>query len=135
MHHADGVVLVKMPDGTAQSARNGFSEVLSAIPTGQRKTFVYDQEREMSRLAQLTERTGVIVYFCDPHSPWQRGLNENTNGLCCANSCSKELLTSLHVRTTRCYRMEPEYPSDKSFGLRYRFALSLCTYGTRQSRY
>ncbi len=35
----------------------------------------------MSKHAQLTERTGVAVYFCDPHRPWQRGVNENTNGL------------------------------------------------------
>ena len=75
------VVLAKMPDGTAQSALDGFSEALSAIPPALRKTFTYDQGREMSKHAQLTERTGVSVYFCDPHSPWQRGLNENTNGL------------------------------------------------------
>lgn len=75
------VVLAKMLDGTAQSALAGFSEALSAIPPELRKTFTYDQGREMSRHAQLTERTGVAVYFCDPHSPWQRGLNENTNGL------------------------------------------------------
>jgi IS30 family transposase len=75
------VVLAKVPDGTAQSALEGFSEALSAIPPELRKTFTYDQGREMSKHAQLTERTGVAVYFCDPHSPWQRGLNENTNGL------------------------------------------------------
>ena len=75
------VVLAKMLDGTAQSALDGFSEALSAIPSEVRKTFTYDQGREMSKHAQLTERTGVAVYFCDPHSPWQRGLNENTNVL------------------------------------------------------
>ena len=75
------VVLAKMPDGTAQSALDGFSVALSAIPPALRKTFTYDQGREMSKHAQLTEPTGVAVYFCDPHSPWQRGLNENTNGL------------------------------------------------------
>lgn len=75
------VVLAKMFDGTAQSALDGFSEALSAIPPELRKTFTYDQGREMSKHAQLTERTGVAVYFCDPHSPWQRGVNENTNGL------------------------------------------------------
>lgn len=75
------VVLAKMPDGTAQSALDGFSGALSAIPAELRKTLTYDQGREMSKHAQLTERTGVAVYFCDPHSPWQRGLNENTNGL------------------------------------------------------
>lgn len=75
------VVLAKMPEGSTQSALEGFSEAPSAIPPELGKTFTYDQGSEMSKHAQLTQRTGLAVYFCDPHSPWQRGLNENTNGL------------------------------------------------------
>ena len=46
-----------------------------------RQSFTYDQGKEMSRHQQLALNTGVRVYFCDPHSPWQRGTCENTNGL------------------------------------------------------
>lgn len=46
-----------------------------------RQSFTYDQGKEMSRHQQLAFNTGVRVYFCDPHSPWQRGTCENTNGL------------------------------------------------------
>lgn len=59
----------RCPDGTAQSALDGFSEALSAIPPELAQNLTCDQEREMSKHAQLTERTGVAVYFCDPHSP------------------------------------------------------------------
>jgi len=75
------VVLAKMVDATAASALAGFSAKLNSIPEPMRRSFTYDQGKEMSRHKELTARTGVAVYFCEPHSPWQRGTCENTNGL------------------------------------------------------
>jgi IS30 family transposase len=75
------VLLAKMDDATAASALAGFSAKLNAIAAPLRKSFTYDQGREMTRHADLAVQTGVKVYFCDPHSPWQRGTCENTNGL------------------------------------------------------
>ncbi|MBC7787859.1 MAG: IS30 family transposase [Methylophilaceae bacterium] len=74
-------VLAKMEKATAESAVNGFSHVLNRIEAQKRLSMTYDQGREMARHAELTENTGVKVYFADPHSSWQRGINENTNGL------------------------------------------------------
>src|SRR6195952_4208270 len=75
------VLLAKMEDATAASALAGFSAKLNSIAAPLRQTFTYDQAKEMSRHQELTAATGVRVYFCDPHSPWQRGTCENTNGL------------------------------------------------------
>lgn len=75
------VLLVKMSDATAASALAGFTGKLQSLVAPMRQTLTYDQGREMSRHAELTAATGVHVYFCDPHSPWQRGTCENTNGL------------------------------------------------------
>lgn len=75
------VLLVKMPDATAASALVGFTGKLQALVAPLRQTLTYDQGREMARHAELSATTGVRVYFCDPHSPWQRGTCENTNGL------------------------------------------------------
>jgi IS30 family transposase len=75
------VLLAKMDDATAASALAGFSAKLNSIAAPLRKSFTYDQGREMTRHADLTAQTGAKVYFCDPHSPWQRGTCENTNGL------------------------------------------------------
>lgn len=75
------VVLVKMSSASAADALESFGNALKRIPTALRKTLTYDQGKEMSYHAALTLRTGVAVYFADPHSPWQRGSNENTNGL------------------------------------------------------
>ena len=75
------VVLAQMASASAVDTLNSFDAALRPIPPGLRKTLTYDQGREMSAHRALTARLGIEVYFADPHSPWQRGSCENTNGL------------------------------------------------------
>ena len=75
------VLLARMEGATAEAAVDGFSAILNRVRKPMRKTLTYDQGKEMSRHKDLTAATGVAVYFADPHSPWQRGSNENANGL------------------------------------------------------
>jgi IS30 family transposase len=75
------VLLACLDNASAPAALEGFSRVLNGVPEPMRKTLTYDQGKEMSEHKRLTEMTGVAVFFADPHSPWQRGSNENTNGL------------------------------------------------------
>ena len=75
------VLLARMDDATAASALAGFTAKLNSIAAPMRQSLTYDQGKEMARHADLAAATGVRVYFCDPHSPWQRGTCENTNGL------------------------------------------------------
>jgi transposase, IS30 family len=75
------VLLAKMEDASAESALAGFSAKLNSIVAPLRQSLTYDQGKEMSRHKELACATGVNIYFCDPHSPWQRGSCENTNGL------------------------------------------------------
>lgn len=75
------VVLARMASAGAIDTLNSFDAALRPIPPGLRKTLTYDQGREMSAHQALTARLGLEVYFADPHSPWQRGSCENTNGL------------------------------------------------------
>ena len=74
-------VLVKLDGCGADAALEGFSRVLTGIDQQKRLSLTYDRGKEMARHEELTEQTGVKVYFADPHAPWQRGTNENTNGL------------------------------------------------------
>ena len=74
-------VLSRMDNASAEAALSGFSHVLNRIEAHRRLSLTYDQGREMTAHQRLTEAIGVTVYFSDPHSPWQRGINENTNGL------------------------------------------------------
>jgi len=75
------VTLARMDNASAEAAVTGFCTVLNRIDAQRRLSLTYDQGREMAQHARLSELTSVKVYFADPHSPWQRGINENTNGL------------------------------------------------------
>lgn len=78
------LMLVKLPHphpATAAHVLQAFTDKLNAIAQPMRRSLTYDRGKEMAYHAQLSANTGIAVYFCDPHSPWQRGTNENTNGL------------------------------------------------------
>jgi IS30 family transposase len=75
-------VLVRIPyDRTADRVAALLAMKMETLPEFLRKSVTWDQGKEMARHANFTVKTGIPVYFCDPHSPWQRGTNENTNGL------------------------------------------------------
>lgn len=80
-HRSLFAMLVKLDGSTALDALNGFTLAFSALPPEIRQTLTYDQGKEMALHKKLAENTGLKIYFCDPHSPWQRGINEHTNGL------------------------------------------------------
>src|SRR4029453_15788691 len=76
------VVLLHLPeDRTAATLADAMSAKVPEIPEILRRSLTWDQGSEMALHTKITEETGLPIYFCDPHSPWQRGTNENTNGL------------------------------------------------------
>ena len=68
-------------DATTETVTAKIAEQIARLPEQLRRSLTWDQGHEMARHPEFTVATGVKVYFCDPHSPWQRGSNENTNGL------------------------------------------------------
>jgi IS30 family transposase len=77
------VLLLHLPDGRhdAVTVDQAMRHAIAKLPRELFRTITWDQGKEMVRHAAFTIDTGIQVYFCDPHSPWQRGSNENTNGL------------------------------------------------------
>jgi IS30 family transposase len=75
------VMIVKVDGATALDVFRGFESAFGPLDASLRQTLTYDQGKEMALHKQLAESTGLKIYFADTHSPWQRGRNENINGL------------------------------------------------------
>jgi len=76
------VMLFSLPEGnTAEAVRDALTETVQKLPDHLWQSLTWDQGKEMAQHAQFSVDTGIQVFFCDPKSPWQRGSNENTNGL------------------------------------------------------
>ena len=75
------VVLCRMDGCTASDALQGFARQMKKLPAFLRQSLTYDRGSEMACFHELSKRLNIDLWFCDPHAPWQRGSNENTNGL------------------------------------------------------
>lgn len=74
-------MIIKLKARDAESVRKAFAKAMNKLPDGLTRPLTYDRGKGIAEHKKFTIDTKMQVFFCDPHSPWQRGTNENTNGL------------------------------------------------------
>ncbi len=131
------VILAQMNGTDATSARQGFTKKLRPVPAMLRKTLTDDRGKEMAEHARLAERLAIRIFFADPHSPWQRGTNENTtgflrqdlpNGTDLSEYTQRELNSIAHRLNTRPRKcLDFATPLDVSAHLRHHSPVALGT--------
>ena len=111
------VMLLHLPNGgNAAAVRDALITTLGTLPTQLRRSLTWDQGKEMARHREFSLATDVAVYFCDPHSPWQRGSNENTNGLL-RQYFPKGTDLSVHTAGDLRCRGRTQHPTPQNTGL------------------
>ena len=93
----------------AEAVRDAIASTITTLPEQLRRSLTWDQGSEMSQHARLRIDTGLEISFCDPHSPWQRGTNENTNGL----------LRQYSPKGTELGQAQPTRPRSRGAGAQY----------------
>jgi IS30 family transposase len=104
------VVLVKLSEKKTEAVVDALIKAVRRLPTALRKSLTWDRGSELANHTAFTIATDVQVYFCDPSSPWQRGSNENTNGLLRQYYPKRGGSLKSHSSPTRCCGKEAQYP-------------------------
>ena len=103
------VMLCKLPNGHgAEAVRIALAKRILTLPATLRRSLTWDQGKEMAEHVRFSVETGVAVYFCDPKSPWQRGTNENTNGLLRQYLPKNSDLSPVLTAAAQCHRPLPQ---------------------------
>ena len=105
-------MLVGLPDGhRAELVADALAAAITTLPRQLTRSLTWDQGHEMAEHARFTVDTGIAVYFCDPKSPWQRGSNENTNGLLRQYLPRHVCTAGLHPGRPRRHRRRAQRPT------------------------
>jgi len=112
--------LVALPDGSgAVEVCKALKRSIATLPAQLRRSLTWDQGSEMAEHRRFSVESGVDVYFCDPQSPWQRGSNENTNGLLRQYFAKGESLTGVSQGAPRRGRRQAQPPPPQDAWLRH----------------